>query len=194
MCEAKQATITRPSASAKIWWKAWPTIDSEAVEPGVSALLAELGERVDVGDAPVDRRVVELVIAGDYDGADVGPDHDRQGVRNAVAHGHERELEGPEAEARRVADLVELDRLEEAVLVELGLDERQREAAAVHRPVQLLEHERKRPVVVLVPVGDDEGEHVVAALEQPGDVGEDEVNAQHLVARELDATIDDHDL
>ena len=74
MCEAKQATITRPSASAKIWWNAWPTVLSEAVEPaalgvgGVAeqrehALLAEPRERVDVGDAAVDRRVVELVVA-----------------------------------------------------------------------------------------------------------------------------------
>ena len=39
MCEAKLATITRPSASAKIWWKAWPTVLSEAVEPGASALV-----------------------------------------------------------------------------------------------------------------------------------------------------------
>ena len=110
MCEAKQATMTRPSASAKIWWNAWPTIalgGGRARGLGVGgvgqqrqhALLAELGERVDVGDAPVDRRVVELVVAGEDDGAEVGPEHDRQGVGDAVAHGHERELERPEAEA-----------------------------------------------------------------------------------------------
>ena len=39
MCEAKQATITRPSASAKIWWNACPTVLSEAVEPGFTALV-----------------------------------------------------------------------------------------------------------------------------------------------------------
>jgi hypothetical protein len=33
MCEAKQATMTRPSASAKIWWNACPTMLSEAVDP-----------------------------------------------------------------------------------------------------------------------------------------------------------------
>ncbi len=37
-------------------------------------------------------------------------------------------------------------------------------------------------------------EHVVAAFEQPGDVGQHEVDAEHLVARELDAAVDDHDL
>ncbi len=39
ICEAKLATMTRPSASAKIWWKAWLTVASEAVEPGASALV-----------------------------------------------------------------------------------------------------------------------------------------------------------
>ena len=48
----------------------------------------------------------------------------------------------------------------------------------------------QRAVVVLVPVGDDEREHVVAALEQPADVREDEVDAEHLVARELDAAVE----
>ena len=84
--------------------------------------------------------------------------------------------------------------LEQAVLVELRLDEGEREAAAVDRLVELLEHEGQRAVVVLVAVRDDEGEHVVAALQQPADVGEDEVDAEHLVARELDAAVEDHDL
>ena len=39
MCEAKLATITRPSASAKIRWKALLTVLSEAVDPGASALV-----------------------------------------------------------------------------------------------------------------------------------------------------------
>ena len=39
MCEAKQATMTRPSASAKIWWNAWPTTASDGVEPLWTALV-----------------------------------------------------------------------------------------------------------------------------------------------------------
>ena len=104
MCDAKLATITRPSASAKIWWKAWLTVLSEAVEPGASALvespskredalLAEPGEGVHVGDAAVDRRVVEAVVAGEHHGAEVGAEHDRERVGDAVAGGDEGEVE-----------------------------------------------------------------------------------------------------
>ncbi len=36
---AKLAMMTRPSASAKIWWKAWPTWLSEPVDPSTSEFV-----------------------------------------------------------------------------------------------------------------------------------------------------------
>ena len=50
------------------------------------------------------------------------------------------------------------------MLVELGPDEGEREAAAVDGPVELPEHERQRPLVILVAVRDEEAEDVVPAL------------------------------
>ena len=158
------------------------------------ALLTEPGEGVHVGDAAVDRRVVEAVVAGEHHGAEVGAEHDRERVGDAVAGGDEGEVERPELQARRVADLVQLDALEQAVLLELGLDEREREAAAVDGPVEPPEHERQRPLVVLVAVRDHEGEHVLLALDQPADVGEHEVDAEHVLAGELDAAVEHDDL
>src|SRR5665647_1742200 len=163
-------------------------------EKDQDALLAELRERVDVRDAAVDRRVVELVVAGQYQGPEFGAEHDRQGIGHAVAHGDERKVERPQAQLRALAHLIEIDHLEQAVLVEFGLDERQREAAAVHRLVELLQHEGQRPLVILVTVRDDERQDVVAAPEQPSDIGDHEVDAEHLVARELDAAVEHDDL
>ena len=48
--------------------------------------------------------------------------------------------------------------------------------------------------MVLVAVGDEERQNVVAVLAQVGDVGQHEVDAQHLVARERKPAVDDHDL
>ena len=205
MCEAKLATITRPSASAKIRWKALLTVLSEAVEPGSlgvgrvaeqreDALLAEPGEGVHVGDAAVDRRVVEAVVAGEHDRAEVGAEHDRERVGDAVAGRDEGEVERADLQARLVADLDELDALEQAVLLELGLDEREREAAAVDGPVEPPQHERQRALMILVTVRDHEGEHVLLALHEPADVGENEVDAEHVLAGELDAAVEHHDL
>ena len=69
-------------------------------EQGEHALLAELSEGVHVGDAAVDRRVVELVVAGEDDRAAGCVDHDRQGVGHAVADGDERDVERAQVEAR----------------------------------------------------------------------------------------------
>ena len=57
------------------------------------ALLAEPGEGVHVGDAAVDRRVVEAVVAGEHHRAEVGAEHDRERVGDAVAGGDEGEVE-----------------------------------------------------------------------------------------------------
>ena len=163
-------------------------------EQGEHAAIAEPGEGVDVGDASVDRRVVEAVVAGQHHGAEVGAEDDGQRVGHAVAGRDERQLEGPHLQAGPVVHLVELDALEQPVLVELGLDEGEGEPAAVDGPVELLEHERQRAVVVLVAVRDDEGEDVVLALHQPADVGEHEVDAEHLLARELHPAVQHDDL
>ena len=80
------------------------------------------------------------------------------------------------------------------MLVELRLGEGERQAAGVDRHVELPQDERQGAEVVLVAVRDDEAEHVVAALEQVADVGQHEVDAEHVVAREREPAVDDDDL
>ena len=74
--EAKQVTMIRPSQREKTSSRAGPTLDSDGRDPGPvgvgrvaaeaeQALAAELGEPRDVRRDPVDRGLVELVVAGD---------------------------------------------------------------------------------------------------------------------------------
>ena len=60
-------------------------------EQQVDALVAELREPADVGLEPVDRRVVELPVAGVEDAARRRLEHDRDGVGDRVRHAHELE-------------------------------------------------------------------------------------------------------
>ena len=60
--------------------------------------------------------------------------------------------------------------------------------------VELAQHERQGAEMVLVAVRDDEAEDVVATLAQVADVGQHEVDAEHVVAREGEAAVDDDDL
>ncbi len=58
---------------------------------------------------------------------------------------------------------------------------------------ELPQHPRQRPEVVLVAVGDDDRLDVVGALAQVGEVGQHEVDPDHLRGREAQADVDDDD-
>ena len=86
-------------------------------------------------------------------------------------------------------------RVAELVLVELGADHADRQQAAVdhRRHADLAQHVGQRPDVVLVAVGEDDRLDVVGAVAQVGEVGQDEVDAEHLGGREHQAGVDDDD-
>ena len=65
------------------------------------ALAAELGEPGEVGRDAVDRRLVELVVAGQQDRPDVGVERDRAGVGDRVGHVDHLDPEGPPASTIR---------------------------------------------------------------------------------------------
>ena len=82
----------------------------------------------------------------------------------------------------------------EAVLVELRLDEREREARRDHERHPHLAHEvRERADVILVAVREDDGAHHLLAVAEVREVGQDEVDAEMLVAREREPGVDDDD-
>ena len=86
-------------------------------------------------------------------------------------------------------------RVAELVLVELGADHADRQQAAVdhRRHADLAQHVGQRADVVLVAVGEDDRLDVVGAVAQVGEVGQDEVDPEHLGGREHQAGVDDDD-
>ena len=105
--EAKEETRIRPSRLGKIWRNASPTTRSDSVTPARSALVespsrrstptaADLREPADVGALAVDRRVVELVVAGVDAAAARRLEHDRGRVGDRVRHADELEPERAE--------------------------------------------------------------------------------------------------
>ena len=120
------------------------------------ALLAELGEDVEVGQLAVDRGVVELEVAGVDDGPDRRPQGDAHRVRDRVADPERDDRERPdrdlvarlEGEERVVVELVLLDLVaEQAAGQGRGVDRHARE---------LGQDVRQAADVVLVGVGDEE--------------------------------------
>ena len=164
-------------------------------EHQVDTLVAQLGEPADVGLESVDRRVVELPVPRVHDASGRRLEDDGHAVGNGVRHPDEGDTERPDVSPRVVRmDLLELRGAHQAVLVQLRLDEPERQPG---RPnlgdTHLTEQVRQRADVVLVAVREDHGADVGRTLAEIREVREDEIDAEVLVAREREARVDDHD-
>ena len=158
------------------------------------ALLAEPGQDVEVRQAAVDRGVVELEVAGMDDGPDRGPQGDPHRIRDRVAD--------PERDDRERPDLDLVARLQgeqrvvvELVLLDLVAEQSPGQGRGVHRNARELGQDvRQAADMVLVGVGDEERLDVLAALLEVGDVGDDEVDPEHLLVGEHQAAVDHDDV
>ena len=190
-----------------IWRNASPTSRSEPVTPGtlgvrrvaeeeVDAAVPDLGQPSHVRAQPVDRRVVDLVVAGVQHAQVPRLEHDRDGVGNGVRHADELGAEPADLHRAVVrARLLELGRVQETVLVELGLEKAERQPRPPDlRNLDLAHQIRQRADVVLVRVREQNRPHLVCSVAQIREVREDEVDAEMLVTRKGEARVDDDDL
>ena len=138
--------------------------------------------------------MVELEVAGVDDDADRRPEGDAHRVGDRVADPERDDPERPDLELvarlerdhRVVVELVLLDLVaEQAAGERRGVDRHARE---------LRQHVRQRADVVLVGVGDDERLDVGLALLEVRDVGDDEVDPEHLLVGEHEPAVDDDDV
>ena len=83
----------------------------------------------------------------------------------------------------------ELGLLEEAVLLQLQLDEPRREPGAVYGHVHLAQDVGDGSDVVLVSVGDEQPPDTALVLDEVCGVGDDQVDAVHVPVREAHAAV-----
>jgi hypothetical protein len=165
-------------------------------EQEVDALVTEPREPSHVRFQPVDGRVVDLVVARVDDAARRRLEHDRDAIRDRVRHAHERDPKRAYL-ARRVVrmDLPKLRRAQQAVLVELRLHEPERQSGRPHfGHADLAQQVRQGADVVFVAVGQDDDADVRGAVSQIGEIREDEVDAEVLVARKGETRVDQHEI
>ena len=121
-------------------------------------------------------------------------DGEGHGVGDGVVHVDELhgELARPDALARLHGD--ELGGLHQLVLLQLQLDEAGGEAGAVDGHVHLLEHVGNGAHMVLMSVGDEQAPDAGPVLDEVADVGDDAVDAVHVVPGEGHAAVHHDDL
>ena len=146
MCDAKVVTMMRPFAFANTRSSALPTVFSEGPWPGTSAFVESLTSSVtpcfavvreagEVGRLRVDRRVIDLEVAGVDDRAGGRRDREAEGVDDRV-----RDADGLDAERADLHDVARHDRAQldvvDAELLELVGDEAEGQRHAVDRQRQ----------------------------------------------------------
>jgi hypothetical protein len=160
-------------------------------EEEVDPLLPQPGERAEVGDPAVERKLVHLEVARVQHQGRAGADRDGQGVGDRVVDGDELELVGAEREPVARLHLV-VDGLPQPVLAELGVQQGERQLGAHQRDVATLAQEVRRSAdVVLMAVGEDQRLHLVEPVSDRVEVGQDQVDARVGLLGEEHATVDD---
>ena len=162
-------------------------------EEEVDALLAEPGEVAQVGDPLVQRELVHLEVAGVQHQAGAGADRDREAAGDGVVDRDELE---PERAGLVPVPRLDVDRLRaDPVLLELGLDEGQRQLGPDDRDVGPLAQQVGHPAdVVLVAVRQDDRDDVLEAVPDRGEVRQDDVDAGLVLLGEQHAAVDDEQL
>ncbi|GAA3295197.1 hypothetical protein GCM10020295_21720 [Streptomyces cinereospinus] len=159
-------------------------------EEEVDALFAQTCERVEVGEAVVQRELVHLEVAGVHDHAGGGADGDRERVRDGVVDRDELAVEGADALAVALGDLERVGA--DPVLLELRLDQGEGQLGADQRDVRLLaEQEGDAADVVLVTVGENDALDVVEAVPDGREVRQDQVDSGLLLLGEEHSAVDD---
>ncbi len=160
-------------------------VGQQRQDPGGS----ELREPVKIDVLAVERRLVDLEVPRvDHDAAR-RLDRDRHAVRDAVRHAQELD--------RERSDLHPIARTHSGqpgfpglvVLVELVLDEGERQRRSEHRAVEVRQHVPHGADVIFVAVGQHERRELV--LLELAEIRDDQIHAEQLRLREHHARIDE---
>ena len=140
------------------------------------------------------RRVVELPVAGVEDAAVGRVDQQRIALGDRMGERHVAEAERAELEIALHLDDVELDLVGQPLLLELAGDQAGGERRRVERHAEIGGEIGDRADMVLMAVGEDDAEQIVAPLLDEGEIGQDQLDAGIVGIGEGHAEIDHHPL
>ena len=158
------------------------------------SFFAVLGETVQVEEAVVGGRRVDLEVAGMQHDANRRVDSECDTIDQAVRYLQRMNGERPNLEALSGTDFAQVGVVEELVFVELILDVGQRKLGAPDGNVQFAENPRQGTDVIFVAVRQHDAAHMLAIFEQIRNVGDDDVDAQQLGFGEHQAGVNHDDV
>ncbi len=164
-------------------------------DEGQNTLVAETAELRLRGQAAEIGRRVELPVAGMHDESVRRADRERVRFGDRVRHRDVFDVEGPDLDPPPRRDLLEVDLGGAGLGKAPRLEEAHREAGGVDGRAQARPHLDERADMILVRMGDEDPEKIVALLLDEAQVGVDEVDAREvLLAAEAHPAIDEDPL
>ena len=163
-------------------------------QQGQHPLLAQLAQPGQVHHPALDGGGVDLEVAGVDDGTHRALDGEGHRVGDGVVHVDElhRELARLDHVPRLAGD--QLGLVQQAVLLQLQLDQARAHAGGVDGGVDGPQHIGDGPDVVLVAVGDEDAPDLALVLDEVAHIGDDHVDAVHVVVREAHAAVHHDDV
>ena len=155
---------------------------------------SNLRDALQIHDGTVDRRIVNLEVAGVHDDANRRANREHERIRDGVVHMDELHGEAAAADGFARLDHMQLTAFGQTrnAVVELILEQLDGHASAVNRCTEFAHQIRQTADVILVSVGDKNATHAVAVLKHIGEIRNDGVNARHgFIRKNLTAVHDD---
>src|SRR5512147_161552 len=173
-----------------------------AALPGVRAVGKEredapvpvLREGPEVHDLAVHGRRIYLEVSRMHDPSLRGRDPEAAAVHDRVGHADELYLETTQLHHVQGPDAPKIGLLVQIVLPQFLPDEPERESRSVDRDLELLQKEGEGSDMVLVSVGQDHAADAGLVFDEVGEVGDHDVDAEHLCVGEHEARVDHHDV
>ena len=163
-------------------------------QQGQDPLLPQLAEAAQINHVPINGGGVNLEVAGVDEHAHAGVDGESHGVSDGVVDVDELHVELAHLDHFAGLHGDQFGLLEEAVLLQLQLDEPRRQPGAVYRHVYLPEDIGDGPDMVLVAVGDEKAADAVPVFYQIRHIGNHQVDAVHVPVGEAHAAVHHDDL
>ncbi len=142
----------------------------------------------------VEGRKIDLEVAGMNNDAYRRLDGQRHAIDKRVRHANGLDGERPDGELDLGLDFDQFDLIRKLVLFQLVVNVGQRELGAVYGNLQLVEDPWQAANMVFVAVREHNAADVLLVLDQVGDVGNNNVNAQQLRLREHQAAVNDNNV
>ena len=119
-------------------------------------------------------------------------DGQRHAIHQRVRHADRLDRERADGELFLGRDFDQLDLVQQLVLFELAFNVGQRELGGVDGNLEFAQNPGQAADVVLVAVRQDDGAHMLLVLNQVGDIGNNDIDAQQLRLRKHQPRVD-HD-